>query len=119
MKIVNRHQAAVVNTPHNSVIRPLIDRTTSGVKLCSLAEEVLPPGAAVIPHYHLETEEIYYILSGTGAMRINSETRDVSAGDSIYIPRRAVHSIENTGSQPMTLLLICGAAYSINDHYPA
>ena len=56
MMIVNRNLARVLATPHGSEIRPLIDRTTSAITQCSLAEEVLPPGAAVTPHHHRQLE---------------------------------------------------------------
>jgi len=116
MLIVNRQHAAIINTPHGSEIRPLVDRTTSSVERCSLAEEVLPVGAKIGRHHHLETEEIYYILRGTGHMTVGIETRAVEAGDAIFIPRRQMHTLENTGAEPMILLLVCGPAYSIEDH---
>ena len=87
MKIINRNETAILHTPHGSEIRPLIDRTTSDIELCSLAEEVLPVGASVGRHHHLATEEVYYILSGTGTMRVNEDTRVVNSGDAIFIPR--------------------------------
>ncbi len=117
MLIVNRQRAAIINTPHGSEIRPLVDRTTSNIEHCSLAEEVLPIGASVGRHHHRETEEIYYILRGSGRMTVGAETRAVEAGDAIFIPREAAHSLENTGIEPMTLLLVCGPAYSIKDHH--
>ena len=86
MIVINRERASVINTPHGSEIRPLVDRTTSNIERCSLAEEVLPVGAAVGRHHHLETEEIYYILSGSGLMTVGDETRKVEAGDAIFIP---------------------------------
>jgi mannose-6-phosphate isomerase-like protein (cupin superfamily) len=116
MIIVNRHSAAVIQTPHGSEIRPLIDRTTSPIERCSLAEEVLPAGGRVGRHHHLETEEVYYILSGEGRMTIGSEEREVGAGDAIFIPRGSVHTLENTGQTQMTILLVCGPAYSYEDH---
>ena len=116
MKVVNRAEAAVIATPYGSEIRPLIDRTTSDIALCSLAEEVLPPGAAVGRHHHLETEEVYYILSGRGLMTVGAETRKVTAGDAIFIPRGSAHTLANTGTEAMTLLLVCGPAYSRADH---
>jgi mannose-6-phosphate isomerase-like protein (cupin superfamily) len=118
MLIVNRQRAAIINTPHGSEIRPLIDRTTSDIELCSLAEEVLPVGSAVGRHHHLETEEIYYILAGTGQMTVGDESRAVEAGDAIFIPRGHTHTLENTGAEPMRLLLVCGPAYSVEDHRP-
>lgn len=116
MIVINRQRAAVINTPHGSEIRPLIDRTTSSIERCSLAEEVLPVGAAVAPHHHIETEEIYYILEGTGRMTVGNETREVEAGDAIFIPRRETHTLENTGTAPMTILLVCGPAHNFEDH---
>lgn len=116
MLIVNRERASVLQTPHGSEIRPLMDRTTSNVERCSLAEELLPPGAAVGLHYHLETEELYYILEGAGEMIIGAETQAVGSGDCILIPRGEVHAIRNTGERTMRLLLVCGPAYSLADH---
>jgi mannose-6-phosphate isomerase-like protein (cupin superfamily) len=116
MIIVNRQRAAVINTPHGSEIRPLIDRTTSSIERCSLAEEVLPVGAKVGRHYHVETEEIYYILQGTGQMTVGDEVRTVAAGDAVFIPRHHAHTLENTGQVPMIILLVCGPAYSYEDH---
>lgn len=116
MLIVNRERAAVIETPHGSEIRPLIDRTTSDIELCSLAEEVLPPGASVGRHHHLATEEVYYILRGTGQMTVGDETRAVNGGDAIYIPRHTTHTLTNNGPEPIVLLLVCGPAYERADH---
>jgi mannose-6-phosphate isomerase-like protein (cupin superfamily) len=117
MIVVSRRQAAVIHTPHGSEIRPLIDRTTSDVSLCSLAEETLPPGAAVGRHFHTLTEEVYYVTAGRGRMTVGAETREVAAGDAILIPRGAAHTLENTGTEQMTILLVCGPAYSVADHH--
>lgn len=118
MIVVNRRRAAVINTPHGSEIRPLIDRTTSRVERCSLAEEILPPGASVARHHHVTTEEVYYILGGSGLMTVGAESRAVGAGDAVFIPRGHAHTLTNTGQTPLTLLLVCGPAYSYDDHRP-
>ena len=115
MIIVSRDRAGIINTAHGSEIRPLIDRTTSGVTQCSLAEEMLPPGCAVTPHHHREIEEIYYVVSGRGLMTVGDETREVEAGDAVYVPRGHWHTLENTGNQPITLLVACGPAFFYED----
>lgn len=117
MIVVNRLNAAVINTPHGSEIRPLIDRTTTSIERCSLAEEVLPVGAKIGRHHHLLTEEVYYILRGTGKMTVGDDTREVAAGDAVFIPRGEMHTLENTGLEQMTILLVCGPAHSFDDHY--
>jgi mannose-6-phosphate isomerase-like protein (cupin superfamily) len=119
MLIINRDKAKIIDTPHGSQIRPLMDRTTSAIEKCSLAEEVLPVGAAVGAHFHRETEEIYYIMSGTGEMTVGGETEKVSAGDAVYIPVNNIHTLKNTGGEPMKIMLVCGAAHSFDDSFPA
>jgi mannose-6-phosphate isomerase-like protein (cupin superfamily) len=116
MLVVRRQHAAVIRTPHGSEIRPLIDRTTSPIALCSLAEEVLPPGTAVARHHHLQTEEVYYILKWHGMMTVGTEERAVAGGDAIFIPRETSHTLANTGTEPLVLLLVCGPAYDRADH---
>jgi mannose-6-phosphate isomerase-like protein (cupin superfamily) len=118
MIIINRDRASVINTPHGSEIRPLIDRTTSEITQCSLAEEVLPPSHAVAPHYHQEMEEIYYILSGRGVMSVGDERREVAAGDAVYVPRLTRHTLENTSDEPIRLLVVCGPAFFYEDQIP-
>lgn len=93
----------------------MIDRTTAEITRCSLAEETLLPGQSVTPHHHREIEEIYYILSGSGVMRVGDEKREVAAGDAVYVPRRSVHTLENTGAEPIKLLLVCGPAFFYED----
>jgi len=114
---MNRRDASIINTPHGSEIRPLIDRTTSTIERCSLAEEVLPVGAVIGRHHHLLTEEVYYILRGEGLMTVGDEIRKVAAGDAVFIPRGQMHTLENNGSEPITILLICGPAHRFDDHY--
>ncbi|HYE72721.1 MAG TPA: cupin domain-containing protein [Blastocatellia bacterium] len=116
MLIVNLKNARILRTPHGSEIRPLIDRTTSPITQCSLAEETLPPGHSVTPHHHEVLEEIYYILSGNGVIRIGDEEQSVIAGDAIYIPRNHRHTLTNTGNEPMKILLVCGPAFYFEDH---
>lgn len=118
MLIINRETAKIIKTPHNSEIRPLIDRTTSEIKKCSLAEEILPVGASVGKHFHRQTEEIYYILEGEGEMTVGEEISSVKVGDAIFIPRENYHTLKNTGSIPMKILLVCGEAHDFYDHFP-
>ena len=115
MTIVNRDRTGIINTAHGSEIRPLIDRTTSGITQCSLAEEMLPPGCTVTPHYHREIEEIYYVVSGRGVMTVGDEISEVNAGDAVYVPRGRRHTLQNIGSEPIKLILVCGPAFFYED----
>ena len=115
MIIVNRNHRAVIHTLHGSEIRPLIDRTTAAITQCSLAEEILLPGQEVTPHRHQTIEEIYYVVEGHGVMSVGDEQSEVSACDAIFIPRQHRHTLKNTGTEPIKLLLVCGPAFFYED----
>jgi mannose-6-phosphate isomerase-like protein (cupin superfamily) len=75
----------------------------------------VPPGASTAPHYHPQTEEIYYILEGQGRMTIGQEVRDVIVGDAIAIPPGEVHTIHNTGATMLKFLCCCAPGYEHDD----
>lgn len=62
----------------------------------------IPPGRAP-DHFH-EYEEVLCILSGEGRMWGGDKSTPISAGSCIYLPRRAMHCVENTGSGELRLL---------------
>src|SRR5258705_4388200 len=113
MKIVNRRTAAVINTPHGSEIRPLMDRTTSSIENCSLAEEILPPGSAVGRHHHRITEEIYYIVAGNGRMDVGGGTARVGPREAIFISAARHRTLAHTGDRTNRSLVGCGSAHRI------
>ncbi|HEX4149375.1 MAG TPA: cupin domain-containing protein, partial [Pirellulales bacterium] len=67
-------------TKDGSEIRELLAHRNSCIREQSLAEARLAPGARTAAHFHPRTEEIYYILSGTGLMQIGQEQRRVGPG---------------------------------------
>lgn len=115
MKVVNRANTKSITTPHGTQITPLIDRSTTSITQCSLAEEILPSGKAIKAHYHKTHEEIYYLLTGSGQMTVGDESQNVSAGDAVYIPINSVHSLENNGPDDIRLVVIVGPAFSFDD----
>jgi mannose-6-phosphate isomerase-like protein (cupin superfamily) len=87
----------------------------SCIRQQSLAEARVAPGATTTPHYHPLTEEIYYILEGTGQMSLAEELRIVGPGDAIAIPPGQVHSITNTGPLTLKFLCCCAPGYEHGD----
>jgi mannose-6-phosphate isomerase-like protein (cupin superfamily) len=61
------------------------DRDYSFSGRYSLAHAVVKPGRASVRH-RLRTDEVYYILQGTGEMHLDDDTAPVSAGDAVEIP---------------------------------
>ena len=50
-------------------------------------------------------EEIYFVRDGSGLLHFASETRPLSANDFTYIPPTVSHSISNSSSQPLHVVL--------------
>jgi quercetin dioxygenase-like cupin family protein len=62
-------------------------------------------------------EHHVYVLSGKGLLRVSKETRPLKAlkaGDTIFIPSRAVHQFSNQFDEPFVFLCVKGnpALYS-------
>src|SRR6185295_6839733 len=62
----------------------------------------IPPGRAP-DHFH-EYEEVLFILLGEGRMWAGETHTPISPRSCIYLPRRQVHCVENTGSGELRLL---------------
>lgn len=62
----------------------------------------IPPGRAP-DHFH-EYEEVLFILRGEGRMWAGETNTPIAPGSCIYLPRRQVHCVENTGSGELRLL---------------
>jgi len=115
MDIRNIDRVPSFTTKDGSEIRELLAHRNSAIVLQSLAEARLPVGGSTTPHYHVRTEEIYYILRGRGRMRIGGETSEVGPGDAIAIPPGLQHEITNTGDETLVFLCCCAPAYEHDD----
>jgi mannose-6-phosphate isomerase-like protein (cupin superfamily) len=115
VEIKNIGEVCPFITKDGSEIRELLAHRNSAIRNQSLAEARLQPGGATQEHYHRITEEIYFITSGSGRIRIENEERAVVAGDAIAIPPGLKHKLWNTGAEPLRLLCCCAPAYEHED----
>ncbi len=115
MDVYNLNGVPAFITKDGSEIRELLAHRNSAIRNQSLAEARLVPGASTQEHYHVKTEEIYYITHGTGRIRIDGELRDVAVGDAIAILPRQKHKLWNTGTDVLRLLCCCAPAYEDAD----
>jgi mannose-6-phosphate isomerase-like protein (cupin superfamily) len=104
-------------TADGSTIRELCGLPTGGTVNQSLAEAALEPGQATDRHHHAETEEIYFVLAGSGEMELEGERAQVGPGDAVPIPSGAWHQIRNNGEEPLRFLCCCAPAYRHEDTF--
>lgn len=62
----------------------------------------IPPSAA--PFHHHTYEEVVYILDGKGILHVGDESYPFEAGNSIYLPVRVPHCLENPGPEALQVL---------------
>lgn len=67
---------------------------------------VLPPGSSEGAHLHPALGEVYYVMNGNGDVTVGKETAAIVKGDGIPVRPNEVHSIRNTGSQDLELMII-------------
>jgi mannose-6-phosphate isomerase-like protein (cupin superfamily) len=67
-------------------------------------KRVLKKGSSI--GYHLQNEdEIYYIASGTGIMRMNNDSFAVKAGDGILTRPGNSHGLQQTGDEELVVII--------------
>ena len=86
--------------PHN---------TLNGINY-SIAQFTLGPGKKSKLH-KISSSEIYYILEGSGKLKIDEETHQIEKDDSAYVPPNSKQFIENTGSIDLKFLCIVEPAW--------
>jgi len=86
--------------PHN---------TLNGINY-SIAQFTLGPGKKSKLH-KMSSSEIYYILEGSGNLKIDEDTHHLEKDDSAYVPPNSKQFIENIGSIDLKFLCIVEPAW--------
>ena len=81
--------------------RVLVDEEVGSEQVTQFVGSI-PPGRAP-DHFH-EYEEVLFILRGEGRMWAGEDNTPIGPGSCIYLPRRQVHCVENTGVGELRLL---------------
>lgn len=78
------------------------DQSVSG-NGASLGYSVFKPGSATDPVSH-ETEEVAYVLSGSGELRLDDGAVAFKAGDGLFIPAGVWHAVANTSDEDVAMV---------------
>ena len=69
----------------------------------SLGYSVFTPGTELAPVKH-ETEEVAYVVAGSGELRLDGEAVEFRAGDALHIPAGVWHAVANTGAEDVAMV---------------
>lgn len=69
----------------------------------SLGYSVFTSGAELSPVRH-ETEEVAYVVSGAGELRLDDGSVPFREGDALHIPAGVWHAVANTGAVDVVMV---------------
>jgi len=99
---VEEHQLPGLS--HRTVAGPL-----QGLETLEVWVQTVAPGAATPVHRH-DCEEAIVILDGSGVLDLEGVEETFGSGETLVIPRDAVHQIRSTGPGPLRLVAALGTA---------
>jgi uncharacterized cupin superfamily protein len=93
-----------------------------GAKLLGYNITSVPPGKRAFPlHNHMVNEEMFFVLEGSGELRLGDATHAVRAGDIIACPPggpETAHQLVNTGDGELKYLAVSTALSPEVCQYP-
>ena len=57
-------------------------------------------------HYHPNAEEVIYVVRGQSQQGLKDQVFEMKAGDSIHIPKGAIHWTKNVGKSELEILVV-------------
>jgi quercetin dioxygenase-like cupin family protein len=71
--------------------------------------------ARIPAHFHRSHEEVIFVQSGTGTVRVGDQTFALQTGDLLLVPQNVVHSVQATGERPFRGVSVFGPAFDGQD----
>lgn len=84
-------------------ITVLLDRSES--ELAEIGFNEWTPNQLGPPHNHPEKDQVFFIYSGIGVVKLGNDRYDVARGDVVYVPSGLVHQTITTQEEPLTYVL--------------
>jgi len=110
MKILRKETAPRYERDRITSYLLVSERTCESRNLTTTLVEMQPHGVQRV-HSH-EPEQMYYILEGEGIMTVGNETKNVSAGDCIFLPAGVPHGLENKANTALRYLSAASPSFT-------
>ena len=72
----------------------------------SIIEENVPPNESEQRHYHNESQQFFYILSGVAQIEVSGSVYEIQTGSGIHVPAKEPHQLMNNGEESLRFLVI-------------
>src|SRR5688572_10378603 len=75
----------------------------------------VPPGIEQELHSHEDSEQVYVVCGGSGAMTVAGDRQQISEGDLILVPPATDHSIANDGDADLSCVSVQSPAVTVSE----
>ena len=86
-----------------------VSPVNNGSQHLVMGTEDLLPGDSIPVHKHLGQDEIVFVQSGTLHVRLGDQERDLHAGGMVFIPAYTWVSLQNNGTEPVSMVFTFSA----------
>ena len=116
MTIIHESEVPEVEHP-GRYMRWLANQDSLQAKNLSVCVIRVMPGETVRPaHSHPNSEELIYIITGSGKVMIENEVGDVKSGSAILFEQGKVHMLKNTGDVAMKVICFFAPATNVDNY---
>ena len=98
-----------------AIAKEFMGSRSGGLKNLSIAEIRIPAGVTVKKHYHLESEETYHIVAGTGVMHLDGVEEPIAPGQAVAILPGQWHTIHNPNEMDLIMIVTCSPPWKFED----
>ena len=103
VKVVALEDVEPIALPGKSWSRMVLNDRSLTENSSSLGYSVFTPGCVTAMVCH-ETEEVAYVLSGAGELRLEDEVVVFAGGHGLFIPAGIWHAVANTGTEDVAMV---------------
>ncbi len=114
MIVLRNRTAPRYKRPEGITSYLLASAKTAGAEHLTCTYVEIDPGGRQRVHRHAP-EQIYFILEGHGQMTVGTETKEVEAGDCVFIPSGADHGLQNASKDVLRYFSAAAPAFEMHE----
>jgi mannose-6-phosphate isomerase-like protein (cupin superfamily) len=78
----------------------------TGTQGAVFVEDKMPPSSTSGIHVHYEADEFFYVLEGSGRIRLGTDEYEIGPGDTVFVPVGTDHKITSGDEKPLHVIFI-------------
>lgn len=91
--------------PANGYVRNLFsDKSITSVNKFAMGTQTVAPGCFIREHTHDSNEEIIFVVSGKGFVKLDGELHPLETGSCVFLGFNRRHQFINPGPEPLTFV---------------